>query len=204
MRRRSIIRRQDENKNRLFHILMAGFVIVLLFTYSFLFPMFRSDCDKSYKNTDITFFDNSLQMENPSGKVIIDGLLVYQIDSISKSLYQDVSVNLKKGKHILKISTIDDRLKLTDTIEVEIYPMKYKLWIRYNYNPSLSEYKKILIEYAYQKKMKNKSYMEDQKKELLKQVTEEINKELENNSIYEPSKRCFTFTFLDITNYIIE
>lgn len=183
---------------------MTGLIVVLLFVYSSQFPKMQQDFDSNYNNIDITFFDHSIQKENPSVKVIIDGHIVHQIDNISESLYQDKKINLKKGKHTIEILTIEDQYKLIDTIEVIKYPMTYKLWIEYNYNPPSDEYKKIVIEHVYEKSIREKNYSDKQKVNILKQVKEKINKEFENGMIYQPSVRCFTFSFKDITHYPIE
>ncbi len=185
-------------------MLMTGFIVVLLFAYSTQFPKMQKDFDTNYKNIEITFFDRSIQKENPSGKVKIDGQVVHQIDSISNSLYQDTKIYLKKGKHIIEISTIDDQYKLIDTIEVIEYPMTYMLWIQFNYNPPLEEYKKVVIDHTYQKSIKGNSYSDVQRADLLMQVEEKINKEFENGVIYELSNRLFTFSFKDITHFPIE
>lgn len=164
----------------------------------------QEDFDANYKNIDITFFDHSIQKENPSGKVIIDGEVVHQIDSISKSLYQDTKINLKKGKHIIEISTIDNQYTLIDTIEVVKYPMTYKLWIQFNYNPPIDEYREIVIEHTYRRSIKERNYTDEQTADVLRQVTEKINKEFDDGVTYQPSGRYFTLSFKDITHYPIE
>lgn len=183
---------------------MTGVIVTLLFAYSSQFPKMQADFDKNYKNIDITFFDHSINKETPSGKVIIDGQLIHHIDSISKSLYQDTKINLKKGKHIIQISTIDDKYILIDTIEVVEYPMTYKLWIQFNYNPPVDEYKKIVIDHTYQKSIKEKNFTDTQKAEVLKKVKDKINNEFNNWLTYQPSRRHFTLSFKDITHYPIE
>lgn len=179
-------------------------IVVLLFAYSSQFYKMQKQFDKNYKNIEITFFDNSIQKENPSGKVIINGQLVYQIDSISENLDQDIKINLKKGKHIIEISTIEEKYKLIDTIEVVEYPMTYMLWIRFNNDPPLADFKKIVINNTYQRNIKGNDYTDNQKANLLRQVTEKVNQEFDREVIYQPRKPCFTFSFKDITHYPIE
>ncbi len=204
MKRRFDIKKFDGRSNLVFPLLMTGLIVVILLAFSSLFPKMQENFDKNYENISITFFDHSANQENPSGKISVDGTIVYQIDSISKSLTRDILVNLKKGQHIIEISTIDDKYSLTDTIEVTAYPRPYRLRIQYNYNPSIEEYRKILIDYVYQKSLQDKNYTSDQKLELYKQVTEKINKEFENDVDSIPGERSFSFTFKDITHYPIE
>lgn len=203
MKRRFNIKKRTGNRIIIFLLLMTGLIVVSLFAYSSLFPKMQEDYDKNYKNIDITFFDHSINKENPSGKISIDGKVVYQIDSISESLFQNTEINLKKGKHTVEISTIDDKFKLIDTIEVTNYPITYKFLIQYNYNPPIKEYREIVIKHFYQKSLKGKNYNTAQKSELLKRVSEKINKEFENDINYKPSERNFSFSFRDISYYPI-
>ena len=184
--------------------MVVGMIVILLFAYSSQFPNMQKRFDKSYENIEITFFDHSMQKVNPSGKIIIDGQVVYKINSISESIYQDKEINLKKGKHVIEISTIDGQYYLVDTIEVTKYPMKYKLWIRFNYNPPVNEYKQIVINHIYKRSIKEKDYTEGQKQRILEQVKEKIDQKFQTDLTYTPTDRYFTFTFKDITNYPIE
>jgi hypothetical protein len=184
--------------------MMTGFIVIFLFAYSSLFPKMQEEFEKNYYNVDITFFDQSIQRLDPSGKVKINGRVVYQIDSISKSLYQDNEVNLKKGKHIVEISTIDDKYKVIDTVEVVKYPMKYKLWIRFQYNPPVDEYKQVVIDDSYMRITKEKDYTTNQKEKVLELLTEKINQEFEGELTYKQTDPYFTYTFRDITYYPIE
>ncbi len=204
MKRRFDIKKFDGRSNLIIPLLMTGLMVVIFLAFSSLFPKMQEEFDKNYKNISIMFSDHSANQENPSGKISVDGTIVFQIDSISKSLTSDTLINLKKGRHIIEISTIDDKYCLIDTIEVAAYPMPYRLWIQYNYNPSIEEYRKILIDYVYQKSLQDKNYTSDQKLELYKKVTEKINKEFENDVSYKPGERGFSFTFKDVTYYPIE
>ena len=204
MNKRFKTKHKTGNKNFVFLLLMIGFIIVLLFAYSSQFPDMQRKFDQEYKNINITFFDHSIQKENPSGMVLIDGQVVYQIDSISNSLFQNTSINLKKGKHTIEVSTIDKQYKFIDTIEVIDYPMIYNLWIQFHYNPPIDEYKEFVIDYLYQKSLQEKKHTKKQKIELLRKVREKTNVEFENGIKYEPSSRFFTFSFKDITQYPIE
>ena len=88
--------------------------------------------EKSDVDVDIAFFDNSINKENPSGKVTINDEVVYMVDSISKCLFEDKIIKLKKGIYYVKISTLNDECILYDSIEIVNYHhLGYDLWIKY-------------------------------------------------------------------------
>lgn len=197
--------RRTQNFERMkFLFLMVGFIVVLLFGFSSQFFTMQENFDRNYKNVHVTFFDHSRHRQNPSGQVLVDGQLVYQTDSISKSLSDYAAFNLKKGKHSIEILTLDGQYRLVDTIEVAEYPIDYKFWITFNYNPPIDEYKQVIIDFNYKRSLKNKNYSDDQKEQLRAQIIEQLNEEFEAGIDYVETKPSFTFTFLDITHYRIE
>lgn len=155
--------------------------------------------DSNYKNVSIHFYDHSIQKINPSGKVVINGLLVYNVDSISNHYYEEGNINLKKGWHKIEISTIDGKYKLFDSIEIEEYPNTYSLQIQFNYKPPIEQYKEALIDHLYQRSVEGKPYTEEQKAEVLLLASENINKEFEVETAYKPTEPHFTFTLTDFS-----
>lgn len=190
------------NKPILFSTIVTGLLFVLSFIVFLLFPKEKEIIDN--RNIDIGFVDGPYIKENPSVKIVVNGREVFRIDSISKSEHQENKISLENGKYLIEISTIDDRYKIKDTIEVKNYPLTYHLWIEYYYYPPLEIYKNFLIRFRYQRRIRNRNLTEEKKKEILLNITDSINNANENELYYKPTERHFSFTFKDITNYPIE
>ena len=74
--------------------------------------------------------DNSGSLDNPSLKVIIDSVEIINIDHMDQ-LKGAKSYKLEQGRHILKISTRENKYLLIDTIEIENSLIDYRLFINY-------------------------------------------------------------------------
>ncbi len=204
MKKRFAIKRRVGNKNFVFLALMTGLILILYFVYVSHFVMMQKFFGEKYKNIAINSFDFSVQKENPSCKVVIDGQVVYQIDSISESFYRNFKIKLNNGMHLIEISTIDNQFKLTDSIQVVKYPMTYSLMIEYHYNPPVDEYQRILIDQTYQQYIKGINFNEIQKSDIRYWITRKVNDEINDMPYYEPGIRHFAFRFeVDEDNYLL-
>lgn len=182
---------------------VTGLIVVLLTALVAQFTA-KEFADWVPKNVEIRVHDRSIQFENPSFKVEIDGLTVCEVDSISHLEFRDIRVKLDNGKHRIEISTIDDKLKVTDSIQVANYPEAYSLDIKYHYNPPIDEYKKIHIERNYKLYIEGYNFSEVQKSDILYWVKREINNDPHFRTWYKPGSRHFTVEFgVKKDNYFI-
>ena len=180
MRRiRNAFKRQKNVKNNNSSFVFLG--LVILFVICLASFLLNKELDE-YNNINITFFNHSLNKENSSVKLVIDNEYIFESDSLTEKL--KYKINLKEGKYLIRISTVNDNYMITDTIEVKEYPQIYDLSIKYNYHPPLKDYLIYLNEKLNQKKFKEK-YSDKQKMTIIENY--------KNN--YESSDRYFSFSF---------
>lgn len=180
-------------------ILMLIFIVALVSLGLYLqYGKMYMNSENNFKNINISFYDHSLQKENPSVKLTIDGEIIYCFDSISESFNQDIIINLQKGKHLVEVSTKIGQYKCLDTINVENYMSEYRLSLFYEYNPPFNEYRKISINDEFQSKLKEKTYSEKQKKTLYRQLTIDFDLEPKEEVFYKECNRHFTVFFKKI------
>lgn len=180
---------------------MVGILVVLLLSYSSQFHEMQKRFDKTYTNVAVSFFDHSIQRVDPSAKLLVDGKLVCQTDSIHKSVSDDFELQLKEGKHTIEVSTIDGLYQMTDTIEITDYLSKKRLVFTFNYNPPIDEYKAALTKFFYERRLKTNEYTEEEKKQLLKSVKEAVELDLSQEKNYRPTPPNFTCEFAP--NYMV-
>lgn len=172
-------------------IILVGLLVILMW-YALRFQYL----EKKPLNVDIAIFDNSIGKENPSIIIKIDDQEIYSLDSISKSIKDDFQFHLSPGKHSLKISAFSGLYPYADSILIK-NNKTYTLWVRFKYNPPIEEYGNIMVKELYERKINNASYTSEQKSKLLLRIKELIDKDLEEQSWYEPSNRYFEATLME-------
>lgn len=180
---------------------MVGILVVLLLSYSSQFPEMQKRFEKTHTNVAVSFYDYSVQRLNPSAKLLVDGKLVYQTDSIHKSASDNFEFKLEEGEHIVEVSTLEGLYLTTDTIEITDYLSEKRLVFKFRYNPPIDEYIVAVTEFFYQRKLKEKDYTAEEKEQLLKGIRKAVELDISKDTNYRPTSPNFICEFAP--NYML-
>jgi len=165
--------------------LSIAFLSILLLSYGSQLPILQERFNRSHTNVNLLLSYDLFTNLRPSFRLKIDGKVVYEKDSIQNVNSDSFKTHLKKGVHQIVVSSKEGDYLCKGSITIEDPLIQQTLHINFTHSPPYSVFRLNMLEFLYQRRIKDKDLSDSQKAQILKVLEESDFLPLEKSDYHE-------------------